>query len=160
MSDNIVVMRDGRIEQVGSLGMSITVRLLSLWRSFWARLTLWMFLLKVQVLTKWRLNCRILASSRWTPHKCLRAARRKKASWCCGLKSCNSATRRRSCQLGHVSATGTVEAVDYLGQSVRYFVHVGDQKLQAINMVGQALFNQGDEAQVHFDPQNCTLLGD
>ncbi|MCB2094731.1 MAG: ABC transporter ATP-binding protein [Rhodobacteraceae bacterium] len=59
---------------------------------------------------------------------------------------------------GGVSAPGTVEAVDYQGQIARYFVRVGDAQFQAMNMIDGRPFEAGTGVQVAFNPQDCSVL--
>ncbi|MFT6876201.1 MAG: putative spermidine/putrescine transport system ATP-binding protein [Granulosicoccus sp.] len=51
-----------------------------------------------------------------------------------------------------------VEAVDYQGQLARYFVRIGDTRLQAINMISGRPFNTGDTVNVQLAPQECSAL--
>ena len=51
-----------------------------------------------------------------------------------------------------------VEAVDYQGQAARYFVRVGDQQLQVINMIDQHPFEEGSDVSVRFRPRDCAAL--
>ncbi|POF30402.1 ABC transporter ATP-binding protein [Roseibium marinum] len=53
---------------------------------------------------------------------------------------------------------GVVEAVDYQGQAARYFVRVGDQQLQAINMIDERPFQEGETVSVRFRPRDCAAL--
>ena len=59
---------------------------------------------------------------------------------------------------GIVSVPATVETVDYQGQAVRYFVRAGDTQLQAINMIDGHPFNEGDQVNLHLRPQDCAAL--
>ncbi|MEQ9259765.1 MAG: ABC transporter ATP-binding protein [Roseovarius sp.] len=59
---------------------------------------------------------------------------------------------------GMVTAPATVETVDYQGQTVRYFVRVGDTQLQAINMIDERPFAQGSSVTVGFRPKDCSAL--
>jgi putative spermidine/putrescine transport system ATP-binding protein/spermidine/putrescine transport system ATP-binding protein len=59
---------------------------------------------------------------------------------------------------GMVSARGTVEAVDYQGQVARYFVRIGDTQLQAMNMIEGSPFAQGAEVSVVLKPADCSVL--
>ena len=56
----------------------------------------------------------------------------------------------------HVDAV--VETVDYQGQAVRYFVRAGDTQLQAINMIDGAPFATGAEVTLQLRPQDCAAL--
>jgi len=56
------------------------------------------------------------------------------------------------------SARGVVEAVDYQGQLARYFVRVGEQQFQVINMIKTRPFLAGAEVSVSFDPADCSAL--
>lgn len=57
-----------------------------------------------------------------------------------------------------IAFDGTVEAVDYQGQAARYFVRVGDQQLQAVNMIDQFPFQEGTVVSVRFRPRDCAAL--
>ncbi len=57
-----------------------------------------------------------------------------------------------------ISLDGVVEAVDYQGQAARYFVRVGDQQLQAINMIDDRPFAEGAAVSVRFRPRDCAAL--
>ncbi|MFD1193692.1 ABC transporter ATP-binding protein [Seohaeicola saemankumensis] len=51
-----------------------------------------------------------------------------------------------------------VEGVDYQGQSARYFLRVGDHALQAINMIDVAPFRAGDSVMLRLLPRDCAAL--
>ncbi|MHA7774126.1 ABC transporter ATP-binding protein [Roseibium sp. M-1] len=57
-----------------------------------------------------------------------------------------------------IALNGIVEAVDYQGQAARYFVRVGDTQLQVINMIDQHPFQEGSEVSVRFRPRDCAAL--
>ncbi|QFS95808.1 polyamine ABC transporter ATP-binding protein [Roseibium aggregatum] len=57
-----------------------------------------------------------------------------------------------------IALDGKVEAVDYQGQAARYFVRVGDQQLQVINMIDQHPFEEGSDVSVRFRPRDCAAL--
>jgi len=59
---------------------------------------------------------------------------------------------------GAIAVDGTVETVDYQGQAVRYFLRVGDTQLQAINMIDGRPFNEGDSVAVSLRPRDCAAL--
>jgi putative spermidine/putrescine transport system ATP-binding protein len=59
---------------------------------------------------------------------------------------------------GVVAVDGVVETVDYQGQAARYFVRVGDQQLQAINMIDAHPFTEGSKVSVHLRPRDCAVL--
>ena len=59
---------------------------------------------------------------------------------------------------GVVSVPATVETVDYQGQAVRYFVRAGDTQLQAINMIDGHPFAEGTEVNLHLRPHDCAAL--
>ncbi|PWE33241.1 polyamine ABC transporter ATP-binding protein [Maritimibacter sp. 55A14] len=67
-------------------------------------------------------------------------------------------TRPGDAPAGSISVDGTVETVDYQGQAVRYFVRVGDTQLQAINMIDGRPFNEGDSVAVSLRPRDCAAL--
>lgn len=59
---------------------------------------------------------------------------------------------------GVFSAPATVETVDYQGQTVRYFVRAGDTQLQAINMIDERPFPVGAQVHMTLRPQDCAAL--
>jgi len=59
---------------------------------------------------------------------------------------------------GVVSVPATVETVDYQGQAVRYFVRAGDTQLQAINMIDGHPFAEGSDVHLHLRPIDCAAL--
>ncbi|WP_272006033.1 ABC transporter ATP-binding protein [Roseovarius sp. ZX-A-9] len=59
---------------------------------------------------------------------------------------------------GMITAPATVETVDYQGQTVRYFVRVGDTQLQAINMIDGYPFSKGSAVTVAFRPRDGSAL--
>ncbi|MEE4121345.1 MAG: ABC transporter ATP-binding protein [Paracoccaceae bacterium] len=59
---------------------------------------------------------------------------------------------------GAATVDARVETVDYQGQAVRYFVRAGDVQLQAINMIDEAPFPEGAEVTLHLRPQDCAAL--
>ncbi|WP_026757507.1 ABC transporter ATP-binding protein [Sediminimonas qiaohouensis] len=61
---------------------------------------------------------------------------------------------------GVISVPATIEAVDYQGQAVRYFVRAGEAQLQAINMIDQRPFAAGDEVNLRLRPIDCAALPD
>ncbi|MGB8622613.1 MAG: ABC transporter ATP-binding protein [Paracoccaceae bacterium] len=67
-------------------------------------------------------------------------------------------TRRNAPSDGTVNVDATVETVDYQGQAVRYFVRVGDAQFQAINMIDEHPFPEGAEVSLRLRPQDCAAL--
>jgi putative spermidine/putrescine transport system ATP-binding protein/spermidine/putrescine transport system ATP-binding protein len=59
---------------------------------------------------------------------------------------------------GVISVPATVETVDYQGQAVRYFVRAGEAQLQAINMIDDHPFAVGAAVHLHLRPQDCAAL--
>ncbi|MGG7568156.1 ABC transporter ATP-binding protein [Rhodovulum sp. DZ06] len=60
---------------------------------------------------------------------------------------------------GMATAEAVVETVDYQGQTVRYFIRVGDRQFQAINMIDERPFPEGAAVTAAFRPQDCAALG-
>ena len=56
------------------------------------------------------------------------------------------------------AAQAVVKAVDYQGQLARYFVQIGDTQLQAINMISGRPFSAGDTVNVQLAEQECSAL--
>jgi len=59
---------------------------------------------------------------------------------------------------GMVTAPAVVETVDYQGQTVRYFIRAGDRQLQAINMIDGHPFAKGTQVTAAFRPRDCAGL--
>lgn len=59
---------------------------------------------------------------------------------------------------GMIRVTGAVETVDYQGQAARYFVRVGDLQLQAINMIDERPFAAGETVAILIRPRDCAAL--
>jgi putative spermidine/putrescine transport system ATP-binding protein len=59
-----------------------------------------------------------------------------------------------------VAVDGVVETVDYQGQAARYFVRVGDLQLQAINMIDERPFTEGESVSVRLRPRDCAALSE
>jgi putative spermidine/putrescine transport system ATP-binding protein/spermidine/putrescine transport system ATP-binding protein len=59
---------------------------------------------------------------------------------------------------GLIAAPAVVETVDYQGQTVRYFVRIGDTQLQAINMIDGRPFAQGAPVIASFRAKDCAAL--
>jgi putative spermidine/putrescine transport system ATP-binding protein/spermidine/putrescine transport system ATP-binding protein len=59
---------------------------------------------------------------------------------------------------GENSAPGRVEAVDYQGQMVRYFVSVGELKLQVIATIDTRPLTRGTPVEVCIRPRDCVVL--
>lgn len=56
------------------------------------------------------------------------------------------------------AAQAVVEAVDYQGQLARYFVRIGNTQLQAINMISGRPFQAGEKVNVLLAPDECSAL--
>jgi putative spermidine/putrescine transport system ATP-binding protein/spermidine/putrescine transport system ATP-binding protein len=61
---------------------------------------------------------------------------------------------------GMIATPGVVEAVDYQGQAARYFVRVGERQLQAINMIDEHPFPEGASVSIMLRPRDCVALPD
>jgi putative spermidine/putrescine transport system ATP-binding protein/spermidine/putrescine transport system ATP-binding protein len=59
---------------------------------------------------------------------------------------------------GENSTPGRVEAVDYQGQMVRYFVSVGELKLQVIATIDTRPLTRGTPVEVCIRPGDCVVL--
>jgi len=59
---------------------------------------------------------------------------------------------------GALSLPATVEAVDYQGQAARYFLRMGDHSVQAINMIDDSPFAEGSTVALLLRPRDCTAL--
>jgi putative spermidine/putrescine transport system ATP-binding protein/spermidine/putrescine transport system ATP-binding protein len=57
-----------------------------------------------------------------------------------------------------VAVPGLVETVDYQGQSVRYFVRAGAHLLQAINMIDERPYAVGEPVSIHLRGRDCAAL--
>ncbi|MGS4919023.1 MULTISPECIES: ABC transporter ATP-binding protein [Mameliella] len=59
---------------------------------------------------------------------------------------------------GMVTSEAVVETVDYQGQTVRYFIRAGDRQFQAINMIDGHPFAEGTTVTAGFRPVDCAAL--
>jgi len=59
---------------------------------------------------------------------------------------------------GTVNAPAVIEAVDYQGQIARYFVRIGDVQFQALNMIEGSPFTVGAEISVPINVADCAVL--
>lgn len=59
---------------------------------------------------------------------------------------------------GENCVQATVTAVDYQGQLARYFVQVGNTQLQAINMITGSPFKAGETVSIQLAPHECSAL--
>ncbi|MBB99753.1 MAG: polyamine ABC transporter ATP-binding protein [Rhodobacteraceae bacterium] len=59
-----------------------------------------------------------------------------------------------------VSVPGVIETVDYQGLAARYFVRIGNEQLQAINMIDGSPFAEGAAVDVRLRPRDCTILAE
>jgi len=59
-----------------------------------------------------------------------------------------------------VSVPGVVETVDYQGLAARYFVRIGERQLQAINMIDGHPHAEGAAVRVQVRPGDCTILAE
>ena len=59
---------------------------------------------------------------------------------------------------GMLTVDAVVENVDYQGQSARYFVRVGDHQMQAINMIEDRPFATGAKVALQFRARDCAAL--
>ena len=57
-----------------------------------------------------------------------------------------------------LSVDATVENVDYQGQSARYFLKVGEHQLQAVNMIDERPFATGERVSLRFRARDCAAL--
>ncbi|MDX1605428.1 MAG: ABC transporter ATP-binding protein [Candidatus Competibacterales bacterium] len=58
----------------------------------------------------------------------------------------------------HAVFPATVETVDYQGQAARYFIRAGELSLQAINPIDRHPFSEGAAVEVAVRPYDCVLL--
>ncbi len=54
--------------------------------------------------------------------------------------------------------TGHVDAVDYQGQSARYFITAGEHSLQAFNQIDQEPVREGTDVHIRIRARDCVLL--
>ncbi|MGM0585766.1 MAG: ABC transporter ATP-binding protein [Pseudomonadota bacterium] len=57
-----------------------------------------------------------------------------------------------------IRVEGVVETVDYQGQAARYFLRIGEAQLQAVNMIDAHPFPEGETVSVLLRPRDCTAL--
>ena len=155
MSDRIVVMSDGRVEQVGAPeevyntpASEFVANFLGASNILQARCTGYDDGVRLEEPTFGSI-----------------AVPREKAPMLTGEGAAKLVIRAEKLRLatepapeGVVSVPARVETVDYQGQAVRYFVRAGDQQLQAINMIDEHPFAAGRDVHLHLRPQDCAAL--
>lgn len=57
-----------------------------------------------------------------------------------------------------LTVPAVVEAVDYQGQAARYFLRVGMHQMQAINMIEDSPFHEGERVALRFRARDCAAL--
>ncbi|MCG6856973.1 MAG: ABC transporter ATP-binding protein [Salaquimonas sp.] len=57
-----------------------------------------------------------------------------------------------------IEVDAIVETVDYQGQAVRYFVRAGERQLQAINLIDERPFSEGAPVSLRLRPRDCAAL--
>jgi putative spermidine/putrescine transport system ATP-binding protein len=57
-----------------------------------------------------------------------------------------------------LSVDATVENVDYQGQSARYFLKVAEHQMQAVNMIDERPFATGEQVSLRFRARDCAAL--
>jgi putative spermidine/putrescine transport system ATP-binding protein/spermidine/putrescine transport system ATP-binding protein len=57
-----------------------------------------------------------------------------------------------------LTVPAVIETVDYQGQAARYFIRVGDRQLQAVNMIDEHPFAEGEHVAVHLRGRDCATL--
>jgi putative spermidine/putrescine transport system ATP-binding protein len=57
-----------------------------------------------------------------------------------------------------IAVPAVVEAVDYQGQAARYFLRLGDRPLQAVNMIDEHPFADGTTVSLRLRPRDCAAL--
>ncbi len=156
MSDQIVVMSDGRVEQVGAPEEVYNTPA----SEFVAR-----FLGASNILDGRCLSCGAKQAVLEVPVFGKVTVPAAKAPHLKGKGAAKLVIRAEKLLLrdsppedGAFSAPAIVETVDYQGQSVRYFVRAGDIQLQAINMIDERPFSAGAQVHMTLRPQDCAAL--
>jgi putative spermidine/putrescine transport system ATP-binding protein len=57
-----------------------------------------------------------------------------------------------------ISVPAVVETVDYQGQAARYFIRVGERQLQAVNMIDERPFAEGETVALQLRGRDCATL--
>jgi putative spermidine/putrescine transport system ATP-binding protein len=158
MSDRIVVMRDGRIEQIGA-PEEVYNRPAS---QFVAR-----FLGNSNILPG-RVGGRDGETVRVSVEGIgeLVAAADKAADIAVGddaqlvvrAEKVHLAPAGAEAQAGTSVLPGVIETVDYQGQAARYFVSVNGHQMQAINSIDERPFREGETVSVRIRARDCVLL--
>ena len=152
MSDKIIVMSAGRIEQVGTPEEVYNTPVSEFVAGFLGAANL----LAARVVERDATHV-VLETTEFgrTPVPQAQAA---------GLTDAAEAklmVRAEKLTLGRKGGEGVeavVEAVDYQGQLARYFVRVGDTQLQAMNMIDGAPFATGETVSLAMNPDACAAL--
>ena len=157
MSDRIVVMSAGRVEQTGAPEEVYNTPA----TEFVAR-----FLGASNILDGRVGNTDAMAAAIDVPHFGAVPVPRARAGTLTSGEAAKLVIRAEKVRLAPADAAtgdimsvpGTVETVDYQGQAARYFVRVGDMQLQAINMIEDRPFAEGASVSVQVRPADCAAL--
>jgi putative spermidine/putrescine transport system ATP-binding protein/spermidine/putrescine transport system ATP-binding protein len=57
-----------------------------------------------------------------------------------------------------LAVPAVIETVDYQGQAARYFVRIGDRQLQAVNMIDEHPFAEGETVSLELRGRDCATL--
>jgi putative spermidine/putrescine transport system ATP-binding protein len=57
-----------------------------------------------------------------------------------------------------IAVPAVVEAVDYQGQAARYFLRLGERQLQAVNMIDESPFAEGTTVSLRLRARDCAAL--
>ncbi len=152
MSDKIIVMSAGRIEQIGTPEEVYNTPASEFVASFLGASNL----LKARVTSRDGTHV-VLETSEFgtTPVPLSHAATLGSGS------DAKLMVRAEKLTLGPQGGEGVeavVEAVDYQGQLARYFLRVGDTKMQAMNMIEGKPFAEGETVALALNPDACAAL--
>ncbi|MBJ6371673.1 ABC transporter ATP-binding protein [Sedimentitalea arenosa] len=152
MSDRIIVMSAGRIEQIGAPD-EVYNRPVS---EFVANFLGASNLLDAQVISRDREHV-VLETAEFgrTPVPLSHAASLGDGP---AAKLMIRAEKLTLAPVGQGGATAKVENVDYQGQLARYFLRVGDTPMQAMNMIDGKPFATGETVSLLLNPDACAAL--
>jgi len=152
MSDKIIVMSSGRVEQVGSPSEVYNTPA----SEFVARFLGASNLLDARVVAR-EADHVVLETTEFgkTPVPMSHAATLGERA---DAKLMVRAEKLTLGPVGQEGAEAVVEAVDYQGQLARYFLRVGDTQLQAMNMIDEAPYRAGDTVSLALNPNACSAL--
>jgi len=157
MSDQIVVMKDGRIEQIGSPEDVYNRPDSEFVASFLGNSNILSGTIQEISKTRAKVDVPGLGTVLASPDNAPELGKGDKAKISMRAEKLNLA-EAPAAKRDRTALKGKITTVDYQGQVARYFLQVGDQTLQAINTIDQHPHPEGEDVDIQVHMRDCVLL--